>query len=115
LQVEYLVAVGAVQLDAAAELAHGAVTDGDAVVTGPVGDPDLAGHPTVGEDPVDDVAAEVDGDVVGADDQPVSLAVEQVGAERGVLGEHRPAAHGLGACRAGGPHQGEQQRRDGQE
>jgi hypothetical protein len=54
-------------LDAVVELRHGAVLDGDAVEA-------VVADPGAKSEAVDHVGVQVDGDVVGADDEPV-LAV----------------------------------------
>jgi hypothetical protein len=101
-QVLHQVAVGANQVHAAAgEEPHHPVADGHVVVAAAVVDPDLVGIASRDDLAADGVAVQVDGDAAGPDDQPVPGAVEQVGGERGVLGDHRPAAQRLRRRRGG--------------
>jgi hypothetical protein len=110
------VAVGADQVDAAVvEEPDPAVPDGDVVVAGAVVDPHPTGVAGEGLGGGDRVAAEVDGDPRGADDQAVAGAVEQVGGERGVLGDRVAAAQRLGVRRAGGQRQRPEREQDGED
>src|SRR5215217_4451303 len=87
---------------ASVELAHRAAPDGDAVVA-LVEYPDVTDFGlglaagSLGCVAVDQVAVEVEGDPVGADNDPVVWAVEEVGVQRGVGGD-RLAAADLTCC-----------------
>ena len=73
-----------VELDAVVELVDVAAGDGDRVVA-------VVEHAGVEPGAVDHVAVEVDRDVVGADDQAVARAVDQVAGEPDALGDELAA------------------------